>query len=157
MDLSSIVSFNDKFWLEAAKLCSFQSKDPSTKTGAIIVKNGKLIRGGYNQFAPGITETEERLNNRELKYKLIVHCEQNAILESNREDLKGATLYTYPFMSCSGCAKLVIKAGITRCVAPPLPADKADRWEEDMKIARMQFEEAGVKLDIIDFEGVLTK
>ena len=142
----------DLRFLELAKLISTWSKDPSTQTGAVIVdKNNRVISVGYNGFAKSVKDTDERYNNRELKYKIIVHCERNAIIFAQK-NLEGCTLYTYPFMSCSTCASMVINAGITRCVAPPVPEDKRVRWEEDMKLSAELFKEAGVAVDIVEFK-----
>jgi deoxycytidylate deaminase len=41
---------------------------------------------------------------------------------------------------------MVIQSGIKRCVAPEIPEHLKSRWEEDMKLARQMFEEAGVEL-----------
>lgn len=140
----------DRRFLELAKLVSTWSKDPSTQTGAVIVdKNNRVVSVGYNGFAKGVADTEERYNNRDLKYKMIVHCERNAIIFSNR-DLTDCTLYTYPFMSCSACAAMVINSGIGRCVAPSVPPDKAARWADDMKLSKEMLEEAGVQVDIVE-------
>jgi len=127
------------------------SKDPSTKTGAVITDGRDVVSLGYNGFAPGIGDDASRYENRDLKYKLVVHCEMNAMLSANRP-LKGCTLYTWPFMSCSNCAKHVIKAGIKRCVAPRIPEDKRERWAEDMALSEMQFQEAGVEVVFLDTE-----
>jgi dCMP deaminase len=126
-----------------------KSKDPSTQTGAVITRDRQLVSMGYNGFARGVKDLPERYANRELKYRLIVHCERNAMLLA-KQDLSGCTLYTWPFMSCSACAGMVIQAGITRCVAPSCPPDKLARWAEDMELAQMQFREAGVVLDFVE-------
>lgn len=129
------------------------SKDPSTKTGAVLVSPDQThVQVGYNGFARGVNDAPERYADRALKYKLVCHCEVNAIIFARR-DLTGYTLYTWPFMSCSDCAKYVIQAGIARCVAPPTPPDQATRWEESTRLATMQFAEAGVRLDIIPEEA----
>jgi dCMP deaminase len=88
------------------------------------------------------------LNNRELKYKVIIHGERNAILFS-REPLIGHTLYTWPFMPCTVCAAMVIQAGITRAVAPN---SDNPRWQDDFNISKGLFKEAGVKLDLVDMK-----
>jgi|SRR5271170_6623263 len=137
----------DARYLELAKHIAQWSKDPSTKTGAVIVSpQGAVVSVGYNGFARGVNDTDERLNDRETKYKLVVHCERNAIIFAQR-DLTGCTLYTWPFMSCSPCAGMVIQAGITRCVAPQ---NDNPRWQEDFKLSQQQFAEAGVVLDFTD-------
>ena len=133
----------DRRFLSLAKFISGWSLDPSTKTGAVITdKNHRIISVGYNGLAKGVKDTEERLNNRELKYKIIVNCERNAIIFAQR-DLSGCSLYTFPFMSCSTCAAMVIQSGITRCIAP---YSENPRWIEDFKLTEELFDEAGVEL-----------
>lgn len=139
----------DLRFLELAKLVSTWSKDPSTQTGACIVdQDRRVVSVGYNGFAKGVQDHPERYADRDLKYKLIVHCERNAILFAKR-DLTGCTLYTYPFMSCSVCAGMVIQSGITRCVAPKIPDDKKERWAEDMALSEQIFREAGVEVCLL--------
>jgi dCMP deaminase len=141
----------DRRYLDLAKLVASWSKDPSTQTGAVIVDPlGRVVSVGYNGFAVGVDDDPERYANRELKYKMIVHCERNAMLFAGR-DLAGFTLYTYPFMSCSVCAGMVIQSGIKRCVAPHIPEDKKERWSDDMKLSAQMFFEAGVELDLVDY------
>jgi dCMP deaminase len=135
----------DLRFLKKAKEVSLCSKDPSTQTGAIITtQDNLLVMEGFNGLPRGVADLDERLNNRELKYEIIVHCEVNAIVLSRR-DLTGCTLYTWPFMSCSRCAGIVIQAGIKRCVAPQ---NDNPRWQAAFVLSKTLFQEAGVKLDL---------
>lgn len=137
----------DKRFVELARHISTWSKDPSTQTGAVITDSyGRVISVGYNGFSKGVEDTPERLNNREIKYKIIVHCERNALLFAERS-LKGCTLYTWPFMSCSTCAAMVIQAGITRCVAP---WSDNPRWKDDFELSQQLFKEAEVTVELLD-------
>ena len=139
----------DNFFLGMAKYVSTASKDPSTQTGAVITdEDNRVVSVGYNGFPKGVNDCAERYANRELKYKIIVHCERNAILFAGRS-LKGCTLYTWPFMSCSVCAAMVIQAGIKRCVAPTIPEHLRERWEEDLRLAQTLFAEAGVEVTLV--------
>ena len=143
----------DRRFLEMAKLVASWSKDPSTQTGAVITDaSRRVISVGFNGFPQGVKDLPERYSNRELKYKIIVHCERNAILFANRS-LAGCTLYTWPFMSCTVCAAMVIQSGIKRCVAPEVtdPGLK-ERWGQELELARTLFEEAGVRLDLYEPE-----
>jgi len=133
----------DLRFLELAKLVAQWSKDPSTRTGAVIVDaKNRVVSVGYNGLPQGVEDSPERLNNRELKYRVIIHCERNAIIFAHRY-LTGCTLYSWPFMSCSTCASMVIQAGITRCVAP---VSDNPRWQESFRETEQLFKEAGVEL-----------
>ena len=138
----------DERFISLAKHIASWSKDPSTQTGAVIVdKNRRIISVGYNGLSQGVEDKQERLNNRDIKYRIIVHCERNAIIFAQR-DLTGCTLYTWPFMSCSICAGMVIQAGINRCVAP---RSDNPRWQEEFSLAREIFKEACVSVEEIDY------
>jgi dCMP deaminase len=142
----------DRWFLGMACYVSTASKDPSTQTGAVIVDpNRRVTSVGYNGFPQGIDDSPERYANRELKYKMVSHCEVNAMLFAGRA-LTGCTLYTFPFCSCSRCAVQVIQAGIRRCVAPVLPDRLKERWGEDTELTKAMFREAGVEL--VEYEGV---
>lgn len=140
----------DEFYVAMAKFVSTRSKDPSTQTGAVIVRPDRSVAGvGYNGFPTGIEDTKERLENRNEKMRLIVHCEMNALISAN-EDVRGYTLYTYPFHSCNRCAVHMIQAGISRVVAPACPSDKVDRWQEELDRSIELFKEAGVEVDFVN-------
>jgi len=141
----------DHRFLELVQLVASWSKDPSTKTGAVIVDSDRrVVSVGYNGLAKGVYDNRERYADRDVKYKMIVHCERNAIIFAHR-DLAGCTLYTYPFMSCAPCAGMVIQSGITRCVAP---RNENPRWIEDFEISKQMFEEAGVALSLLEFSSL---
>lgn len=142
---------HDKKWdvrfLHLSEHISTFSKDPSTKVGTIIVDdNRRLVSVGYNGLPKGVEDTYERLNNRELKYKIIVHGERNAMLFAGRP-LTGCTLYTWPFQPCSACSSMVIQAGISRVVS--LMSDNP-RWKDDFVLGSELFAEAGVSLELLD-------
>jgi dCMP deaminase len=141
----------DRKYLGLAKyVAETWSKDPSTKVGAVVVNydyNQEFI--GYNGFPKGVQDLPERYTDRELKYKLVVHAEVNAILKAGKL-AKGATLYVYPSFSlppvCNECAKLVIQSGIKEVVSfEPDPLDpRVKRWADSISISKTMFEEAGV-------------
>lgn len=123
-----------------------KSKDPSTQVGAVLVSEDGLREYlGYNGFPRGVQDHPERYNVRAEKYKFVVHAEPNAILKAGL-DARGGTIYTWPFPTCNECAKLVIQSGIRRVVA--VVEKDADHWQESMEVARLMYEEAGVKLEL---------
>ena len=81
----------DKRFLDLSQLISSWSKDPSTKVGAVVVDDDRrVISLGYNGFPRGVSD-DERLDNRESKYKIVTHAEANALLFAS-ESLKGYTI-----------------------------------------------------------------
>ena len=143
----------DRYFLDMAKHVSSISKDQSTKTGAVIVGSiREVISTGFNGFPIGIDDAIERYTSRKTKYQYILHAEENAIVFARRE-LTYCTLYTYPFQSCSKCARLLIQSGIERVVAPKTPTRLVSRWGKDIELATKMFAEAGVQVDIVDYEN----
>ena len=129
--------------LGMAKHVAKLSKDPSTKVGAIIFDSQRrIVSAGYNGFARGVKDTPERLNNRDTKYKLILHAEKNAIMFATAP-LNGCTLVvTHP--CCSQCAALVIQSGIAHVLWPQPSFEFVTRWADDLALSYQQFQEAGV-------------
>lgn len=135
----------DKRFLDLAEFISYWSKDPSTKVGAVIVdQNNIIVSVGFNGFPRGITD-DSRLNNRDTKYSIIVHAENNALMFAKRPT-DGCTLYTYPFMPCPKCAGMIIQSGIKRVVTYKNTIDR-NRWEVDFEISRNLFYESNVQLE----------
>lgn len=145
-------SWHNKY-LGIAEHISSWSKDPSKKVGAIAVGGvGQILATGYNGFPRGIEDSEKRLNNREEKYRLVVHAEMNCIYNAthNGVSLKGATLYVWGLPVCSECAKGIIQVGVDRVVIPYYN-NVPDKWKESFKDTLELFHEAGV--DCIEMEN----
>jgi dCMP deaminase len=140
----------DIFYLGLAQYMSRRSKDPSTKTGAAIVRPDKsLCSVGFNGFPQNMPDTPELYADREEKYSRIVHCEVNAQLFSRDSSLRGYTLYTWPFASCDRCAVQMLQAGIGRFVWPEPDADKLARWGTAFDRTKRYLGEAGVSFSEI--------
>ena len=118
----------DKRFLQLARLTASWSKDPSTQTGAVIVRPDRtVVSMGYNGFPRGMPDDPAYYETRGEKYSRIIHCEINALLTA-REPIGGATPYTCPFLSCDRCFVQMAQAGITRCVAPVGTPEQLTRW-----------------------------
>lgn len=145
----------DEFFMRHVYLASTKSKDPSSKLGAVLVKDGVIISEGYNGFPRGVKDDITRYNNREEKYKYVVHAEDNSILNAARGGIstKGAVLYTNG-IPCNECAKSVIQAGIVEVVIHsgwPMGKINGDgKWDNAAKITSIMFEECGIKVRTID-------
>lgn len=130
-----------------AKLISEWSKDPSTKVGAVIVdSNRRVVSTGYNGFARGVSDMAERMEDRDVKYRMILHAEENAIMFSKR-DLTGCSLYVTSLPPCSHCAALIIQSGIRRVYTKK--QEIPERWKESFELTSTMFSEAGVELNFI--------
>lgn len=137
----------DKRFLGLACEIATWSKDPSTKVGCVVVdQNRVIIAEGYNGFPRGILD-DGRLADREQKYPLIVHAEENAVATAARigARLDGCNIVSTLF-PCTRCARLLIQAGITAVVAP---REWPDRWAEDMQRSQALLVEAGVLLRLL--------
>jgi dCMP deaminase len=135
----------DKRFLALASHIAGWSKDPSTQVGCVVVGPDREIRStGFNGFPRGIEDSIARLENRELKYPLICHAEENAIMHAARIgiSLKGCTAYvTWP--PCSRCARSLIQAGVDEVVYPT-ESEIPERWGDDFEIAASMMNEAGL-------------
>ncbi len=133
-------------YFEIAQLVSTWSKDPSTKVGAIIVGDkGQIIAQGYNGFPRGVEDRQERYDQREIKYKFVVHAEMNAILNAlyNGSSVAGASIYIHNLPVCQECAKAIIQSGIARVF---IDTEIDGKWMEAWQFSRIMFREAGVEV-----------
>lgn len=121
------------------------SKDPSTQVGAVIFDHRRrIVSAGYNGLPRGVEDRPERLDNRNVKYRMIRHAEANAIAFATAP-LDGTTLVvTHP--CCAQCAGAAIQAGVEHVVWPAPDAAFRARWGEDMKLVVEMFNEAGVTI-----------
>lgn len=144
----------DRDFLElAAYWANKKSKDPSTKVGAVIVdEDNAIVSLSYNGFAQDVEDTQERLQDRDVKLFLTAHAELNAVAFANRPNLRGCTIYVSKLAPCSPCSTLLIQKKIRRVVYEKPKKALEGRWAESNKWAMVQFAEAGVMVDCIDLE-----
>ena len=137
----------DKRFLDLAAHISTWSKDPSTKVGCVVVGEDREIRStGFNGFPRGIADDSERLADRDQKYPLICHAEENAIMHAARIglSLKGCTAYvTWP--PCTRCARSLIQAGVIEVVYPQ-GCEVPERWHSDFEMSTEMMAEAGLTI-----------
>ena len=132
-------------YMELARQISTWSKDPSKKIGAVVVsKTGQVLAQGYNGFPRGVTDSKERYEDREVKYKYVVHAEMNAIFNAswNGVSLKDATIYVYGLPVCHECAKGIIQTGITNVIM--CYSENVPHWEQSTSYSSSMFDEANV-------------
>jgi len=134
--------------MELAKTVSTWSKDPSKKIGAVAIgSKGQVLAQGFNGFPRGIADSDDRLTDRETKYKYVVHAEMNLIYNAtfNGISLNGSTVYVYGLPVCSECAKGLIQVGVKQIVMDENSATGADpKWLESLDLTVALLNEAGI-------------
>ena len=153
---SSVVTVSNKWdrrFLHLASHISDWSKDPSTKVGCVVVGSDREIRStGFNGFPRGIEDDPTRLGDRDQKYPLICHAEENAIMHAARVgvSLKGCVAYvTWP--PCTRCARSLIQAGVVEVVFPE-NIDVPERWVADFDMSMSMMKEAGLEVRSVSSE-----
>jgi dCMP deaminase len=145
----------DRHFLKLALCHAEMSKDPSTKVGAVIIGPDREIRSaGFNGFPRYVADSQERLHDRELKLKLMVHAEMNAILAAAMVGipLQHCTMYiaamdkdgkAWGGNPCTRCTVELIQTGITQIISLPISTTPS-RWTDDLNFARRLLVEVGI-------------
>jgi dCMP deaminase len=142
----------DTRFLGLAAYISAWSKDPSSQVGAVITDGNRIVSLGYNGFAAGVEDTQERLDDRGCKLNLTIHAEENAMIFAKR-DLTGCTVYvTHP--PCPRCASKLIQEEVGRIVYIAPSEDFLSRWADDLKLSSEMYREAGVEVTSYAMEEI---
>ena len=144
--------FSEKWhrrFMEMAFLVASWSKDPSTKTGAIVVGPDREIRAtGYNGLVRGVKDDIPERMERPTKYDFFEHAERNAVYNAclTGTSLRGCTIYC-TLTPCTDCARAIIQAGIKTVVTYEFKLDDNDpknTWRDKLNYSAEMFKEAGV-------------
>lgn len=136
-------------YLQLAKHISSWSKDPSRKIGAVAIgSKGQVLSQGYNGFPRGMLDISARYDDRETKYKYVVHAEMNVIYNASYSgiSLDGSSLFVYGLPVCSECAKGIIQVGVrevfilTEEVIPEI-------WDKSFELSKSMLNEASVYVE----------
>ena len=141
----------DARYLDLAENVSSWSKDPSRKIGAVAVgSKGQILSQGYNGFPRGIDDSIERYNDKETKYRYVVHAEMNVVYNAtyNGISLDGATLYVTGLPVCSECAKGIIQTCVKRVVMRA--TDVPEKWFVSFATTAKMFNEAGIEWELTE-------
>jgi dCMP deaminase len=149
MDTNSSILKWDLRFLGIAREVSHWSRDPSTKVGAVAVRDKRVLALGYNGLPSGVQDLSERLENREIKYLMTSHAETNLLTYAAKDgvSLNQCTCYV-TLHPCSHCAAQLINSGVRRIVVPV--QEIPDRWKTSFNIAQTMFQEAGVLFDTVE-------
>lgn len=141
----------DVWFMKQVYLAAEKSKDPSTKIGAVLVRDKHVISTGFNGFPIGVLDSKDRYGDRAIKYDLVVHAEDNSVLSAARFGFStlGATLYTQG-VPCCECAKSVIQGGIKQIVVHKQWSMGHSRWKDSCLISKKMFKEAKIPIIYLD-------
>ena len=129
----------------AYKTADKYSPDPSTKVGAIIVRQDGTMHYGWNHLPAGFEHID--LLDRELKLKLMEHAERDAIYKTALYggSLFGAVMFC-PWAACCDCARAITLSGIKEVVCHGEAIDQTPlRWQPDIVLAQEIFQKNDVK------------
>ncbi|MFH1452016.1 MAG: dCMP deaminase family protein [archaeon] len=139
----------DEYFMTVVIATAARSSCLKFHSGAVIVKDKRILSSGYNGNPSGTTScneqgfcNKEKANiNHLIKgsgYCLAAHGETNAILQGGIEKTKNATMYSLLF-PCNECAKLIINSGIKEVIYLLDYKEPISKTEE-------MFNSAGIKI-----------
>ena len=104
----------DEYFMSTAILLSSRSSCKRLHVGCVLVKDKRIISGGYNGFLSGAPHESIIIDNHEIA---TVHAEQNAIADcaSRGVSVNNSTCYIthYP---CINCAKILAASKIQNII-----------------------------------------
>ena len=141
----------DIWFMKHVYLTAEKSKDPSSKIGAVMVRDKRIISSGFNGFPTGVKDLPERYNDRETKYAMVVHAEENACLTAARFGIVtcGSSLYTQA-IPCNECSKAIIQCEIKEIIIHRRWPSMIKKWTESAEISKIMLEEAGINIRYVD-------
>jgi len=109
----------DEYFMAMARITATRSNCDRLHTGAVLVKDKRIIATGYNGAPPGLPNCDEVGHLLEGTHCVrTVHAEHNTLLQVARlqgASTEGTTIYTL-YSPCIHCAKYLVAAGVKRLV-----------------------------------------
>ncbi len=145
----------DEYFMGITRAVAARGTCDRGRSGAIIVKNKRIVSTGYVGSPVGLEHCDEAghlfhdvLNEDGTQSKHCVrttHAEQNAIVQAARfgMSIDGSTLYC-KMEPCFVCCKMIINAGIKRVVC--------EKRYQRAQLTRDFFGKAGVELVVLNDE-----
>jgi len=145
----------DEYFMELVKTVGKRGTCDRGRSGAIIVKNKRILTTGYVGSPAGMPHCDEvghlihdviNADGTQSKHCIrTVHAEQNAIVQAALHGVstQGATIYT-KFEPCFICAKLIVNSGIKKVVC--------EKKYHSAQLSRELLKNAGVELVVLKDE-----
>ncbi len=145
----------DDYFMNIAREVANRGTCDRGRSGAVIVKNKRILTTGYVGSPVGLphcdevghlmTEVQNGDGNKSQHCIRTTHAEQNALIQAARFGIpvEGSTLYC-KLEPCHVCAKMIINAGMRRVVC--------EKRYHAGQLTRQMFQDADVQLDVIHDE-----
>lgn len=136
----------DQFFMAQCHLLALRSTCTRLSVGAIIVRDNRIIAGGYNGSISGGDHCIDHgcyvVDNHCVR---TIHAEMNAVLQCAKygTPVEGSTIYVTHF-PCLQCAKALIQAGVKKIIY-------ATDYRND-EYASTLFAQSGVSVQHIPFD-----
>jgi dCMP deaminase len=148
-------SWDEYFMLSAAVIAS-RASCLKLHSGAVIVKNKRIISSGYNGNPPGVPSCYELgycnkdkqgvdWGSKGSGHCLATHAEANAILQNHEQNVHGSTMYSI-YYPCNECSKLIASSGIKELVYLKF-------YKEEVPNSKKILEMSGVKVRQISLDS----
>lgn len=137
----------DEYFMLSAIIAATRASCVKFRSGAVIVKNKRIIASGYNGNPTGVPSCcEQWFCNKDKAgvdrgkkwsgHCLATHAEANAIVQNHQQDIEWTTMYCIHF-PCNECAKLITSSGIKEVVYLKMYHDENPK-------AEIMFNHAGI-------------
>lgn len=136
-------------YMSMAEVAAQRSHDAETKVGSVLVKesSGSIIATGTNGFVRNAPDSALP-NTRPEKYAVIIHSEQNLILNCAHHGVgMEGTFVVCTLTPCCACTRSLWQVGVTRVIAKEKYRDFGSVLEmPDIKVTESITEEGFVEL-----------
>lgn len=143
----------DQYFRDQLPGIAKKSKDPSRKIGAVATRDNAVVLTGFNGFARKVNDRLPERYAKGRKNLYTLHAEANivSLAAAAGTSLRGTTLYCN-LHPCYNCANLLINAGITKVVCPPMVLEPSGQEIYFFDVAREVMLEAGIEISEIPNE-----
>ena len=143
----------DEYFMKLATMVGERGTCDRGRAGTVVVRDKRVVATGYVGSPPGMPHCDEAghmlqevINEDGTVSKHCVrtiHSEQNAICQAAKYgiSLDGCVLYT-KMEPCYVCARMIVAVGVKRVVC--------GKQYHGAKLTRELFEQAGVKLEVLE-------
>lgn len=129
-----------------ARHWAIRSPDPVLRSGAVALRNGRLLAAATDSTPPGVRDTIARRRHRDVRRQMLCSAPAALVAHAARHgiSLHGSSIYVWPLLDGAPSAALLIAAGCLEIVTldAPYPA----RLEADITAVQQMAAEAGVLL-----------